>query len=119
MMSPGNGPEGFAVAPNGKTAATPLLLGTGAKESDWFKTKGGELVLMSIGAGGNLAVTSRAKLGGLPEGVVYSANSEYLYVGNYYDQNVQVFRIAGGKLQEVGQPLKLPGQPASMRGPAH
>ena len=27
VMAPGNGPEGFAIAPDGKTAATPLLLG--------------------------------------------------------------------------------------------
>ena len=27
IMSPGNGPEGFAISPNGKWAATPLLLG--------------------------------------------------------------------------------------------
>src|SRR3954469_18702135 len=56
IMTPGNGPEGFAIAPNGKWAA-PLLLGTGAKDSDWFKTRNGELVLMSIGPGGRLTVT--------------------------------------------------------------
>jgi len=123
LMSPGTGPEGFAIAPDGKTAATPLLRGSGAKPTDWFKTKGGELVLMSIGPGGKLAVTARAPLGGLPEGIAYSpasshVYSEYVYVGNYLDQDVQVFRIAGGKLNEVGPRLKLPGQPASMRGPA-
>ena len=117
VMSPGIGPEGFAIAPDGKTAATPLLLGTAAKDSDWFKTKTGELALMAIGEGGKLTVTARAPLGGLPEGVVYSPNSDYLYVGNYIDQDLQVFALAGGKLTEVGPKLKLPGQPASMRGP--
>ncbi|MGY8680313.1 beta-propeller fold lactonase family protein [Bradyrhizobium sp. UFLA05-153] len=118
VMSPGIGPEGFAVAPDGKTAATPLLLGTAAKDSDWFKTKAGELVLMSIGTGGKLTVTARAPLGGLPEGIVYSPNSDYLYVGNYIDQDLQVFALADGKLTEAGPRLKLPGQPASMRAPA-
>ena len=118
LMTPGIGPEGFAIAPDGKTAAAPLLLGSAAKESDWFRTKDGELVLMSIGAGGKLTVTARARLGGLPEGVVYSPKSDYLYVGNYVDQDVQVFHIARGKLTEVGSRLKLPGQPASMRAPA-
>src|SRR5260370_11810767 len=66
-MTPGIGPEGFAIAPDGKTAATPLLLGTAAKDSDWFKTKAGELALMSIGTGGKLTVTARAPLGGPPE----------------------------------------------------
>jgi DNA-binding beta-propeller fold protein YncE len=73
---------------------------------------------MSIGAGGRLTVTARAPLGGLPEGIAYSPKSDYLYVGNYIDNDVQVFHIADGKLTEVGPRLKLPGQPASMRAPA-
>lgn len=118
VMSPGTGPEGFAISPNGKIAATPLLLGSGANDGDWFKTKTGELVVMSIGADGKLAVTARAPLGGLPEGIAYSPNSEYLYVGNYFDKDLQVFHLENGKLTEAGPRLKLPGQPASMRGPA-
>jgi DNA-binding beta-propeller fold protein YncE len=116
LMSPGNGPEGFAIAPNGKFAVTPLLLGTGAKHSAWFYTTQGQAVLMSVGVGGKLAVLSRAKLGGLPEGIAFSPNSDYVYIGNYIDRNLQVFRIAGGKLVDTGVVLKLPGQPASMRG---
>jgi DNA-binding beta-propeller fold protein YncE len=116
LMSPGTGPEGFAIAPNGRTAATPLILGSGAKPTDWFKTPGGQLALMSVGAGGNLTVTSRTPLGRLPEGIAYSPNSDYIYVGNYIDQNLQVFHVVGGKAVQVGPPIKLPGQPASMRG---
>jgi DNA-binding beta-propeller fold protein YncE len=118
IMSPGNGAEGFAVAPNGKTAATALILGSGAKPSDWFKTKEGRLVVMSVGANGKLTTTGEAPLGALPEGIAYSPNSEYIYVGNYIDQNLQVFRIQNGKPVQAGPSLKLPGQPASMRGPA-
>ena len=117
VMSPGVGPEGLAISPDGKWAATPLLRGTGAKTSDWFYTKTGELVLMAVGNDGQLTVSARATLGGLPEGIVFSPQSDYIYVGNYFEQNIQIFRIAGGQLQEVGPPLKLPGQPASMRGP--
>ena len=116
IMSPGNGPEGFAISPNGKWAATPLLLGSGAKGSDWFKTEGGELAVMSIGPGGKLTVTGRASLGGLPEGIAYSPNSDYIYVGNYMDKDLQVFRLNNGRPVQVGSNIKLPGQPASMRG---
>ena len=116
LMSPGTGPEGFAISPNGKWAITPLLLGSGAKQADWFKTKGGELVVMSIGTGGKLTVTGKAALGGLPEGIAYSPNSQYVYVGNYFDQDLQVFRLVNGKPVQVGPNMKLPGQPASMRG---
>jgi DNA-binding beta-propeller fold protein YncE len=118
IMSPGNGPEGFAISPNGKWAAVPLLLGSGAKDSDWFKTKSGELVVMAIGPGGKLTVTGKAPLGSLPEGIAYSPNSDYIYVGNYVGKDLQVFRVNNGKPIQVGADLKLPGQPASMRGRA-
>jgi DNA-binding beta-propeller fold protein YncE len=118
LMTPGNGPEGFAVSPDGKWAATPLLLGSGAKHSAYFYTKGGELALMSVGPHGKLTVTDRATLGGLPEGVAFSPNGAYVYVGNYIDNDLQTFRIEGGKLTQVGTNLKLPGQPASLRAPA-
>jgi hypothetical protein len=118
IMSPGNGPEGFAISPNGKWAAAPLLLGSGAKDSDWFKTENGELVVMAVGAGGRLTVTGKAPLGALPEGIAFSPDSDYIYVGNYMDKDLQVFRISNGKVAQVGGSIKLPGQPASMRGPA-
>jgi DNA-binding beta-propeller fold protein YncE len=116
IMSPGNGPEGFAISPNGKWAATPLLLGSGAKNGDWFKTKSGELVVMSVGPGGKLTITGKAPLGALPEGIAYSPNSDYIYVGNYADKDLQVFKLNNGKPTQVGPNIKLPGQPASMRG---
>lgn len=119
LMSPGNGPEGFAIAPDGKWAVAPLLLGTGAKKSDWFFTKNGSAALISIGAGGKLKLVNSLPLGALPEGIAFSPNSEYVYIGNYLDRNLQVFRIAGGKLVDTGVKLALPGQPASMRGTAH
>jgi DNA-binding beta-propeller fold protein YncE len=119
LMAPGNGPEGFAIAPDGKWAVAPLLLGTGAKHSDWFYTKNGTAALISIGAGGKLKLVNTAPLGALPEGIAFSPNSEYVYIGNYLDRNLQVFRIVGGKLVDTKVKLALPGQPASMRGPAH
>lgn len=118
LMSPGNGPEGLAISPNGKWVATPLLLGTGAKHSAYFYARKGELALLAVGPHGKLTVAGRARLGGLPEGIVFSPKSDYVYVGNYHDRDLQVFHIDGGALKQVGPNLKLPGQPASMRGPA-
>jgi DNA-binding beta-propeller fold protein YncE len=118
LMSPGGGPEGFAISPDGRWAAAPLLLGSGAKASDWFKTKGGELALMAVGHDGKLRVTGRAPLGALPEGIAYSPNSEFIYVGNFMDKTLQVFRVNNGKPRQVGEAVALPGQPASMRGVA-
>ena len=30
----------------------------------------------------------------MPEGVAFSPNSQYVYIGNYIDKTLQVFRIA-------------------------
>jgi DNA-binding beta-propeller fold protein YncE len=72
---------------------------------------------MSVGPGGKLTVVSKAPIGALPEGVAFSPNSEYVYIGNFIDKNLQIFRIAGGKLVAAGT-MALPGQPASVRGVA-
>jgi len=119
LSTPGAGPEGFAISPNGKWAVAPLLLGSGNKQNDWAYVRNGEAALLSVSAQGELRVVNRLPLGGLPEGVAFSPNSEYVYIGNYIDQNVQVFRIAAGRLVATGVTLKLPGQPASMRALAH
>jgi len=117
LMSPGTGAEGFSIAPNGKWAATALIEGSGAKPSAWNYVKGGHAALMSIGTGGQLAVMSKAPIGALPEDIAFSPKGDYLYIGNYIDKNLQTFHIVGGKLVAVGT-MALPGQPASMRGPA-
>ncbi len=117
IMAPGTGAEGFAISPSGKWAVTPLLEGSGAKPSAWNYTKGGHAALMSVSAAGKLTVANRAPLGALPEGIAFSPNGDYVYIGNYIDKNLQIFHIAGGKLVAAGT-MMLPGQPASMRGPA-
>lgn len=117
ITAPGTNPEGFAIAPNGKWAVALLLEGTDAKPTDWNHTKGGHAALMSIGANGMLTVLDRAPLGALPEGVAFSPNSQYVYISNYIDKTLQVFRIAGNRLAPVVT-MPLPGQPAAMRGPA-
>ncbi len=115
LTTVGRGSEGFALSPNGQWAAIPLLLGSGDKQGDWGYTRNGEVVLASVGTGGELVAVSRLSTGGLPEGIAFSPDGQYVYVANFNDQNLQVFRIVGGKLTATDVTLKLPGRPASMR----
>ena len=120
VMTAGTGPEGFAISPDGKWVAAALISGSGAKQGDWFKTANGELALMAFDPkNGEMVVKSRAPLGGLPDGVAFSPKSDYVYVGNFFDADLQVFRILGGNLKPVEPTIKLGGQPASMRGLPH
>ncbi len=115
LTTAGPGPEGFAISPDGKWAVIPLLLGSSLKQKDWAYTKNGEAVLLAVGKQGEMQVVNRLPVGGLPEGVAFSPDSEYVYISNFNDQNLQVFRIADGRLTATEVTLKLPGQPASMR----
>ena len=114
----GDGPEGFAISPDGKWAATPLLLGSSAKPSDWAYHRDGSTVLLDLGKPDDPHVVSTLPAGAIPEGIAFSPDSQYVYVGNYQDKNVQVYRIENGKLTDTGVKLALPGQPASIRGVA-
>ena len=116
LTTAGAGPEGMAISPDGKYFVTPLLLGTSGMKSDYFYGRHGQAVLASIGSDGGIKVLDRAVLGGLPEGVAFSRDSRYVYIGNYIDKTLQVFSITRNTLQPHGLPIALPGQPASMRG---
>lgn len=116
LTTAGTGPEGMAISPNGKYFVTPLLLGTGGMKSDYFYGRHGQAVLATIGPDGGLKIVDRAVLGALPEGIAFSRESRYVYIGNYSDKSLQVFSIVRNTLQPHGLPINLPGQPASLRG---
>ena len=115
-VSIGDGPEGLAISPDGKWVMIPLLLGTTAPQTAWSYTKGGAAALIAIEPGGKLRLVSTQPLGAIPEGVAWSPDSGAVYVGNYADRDMQVFQVKNGTLVDSGARVKLPGQPASMRG---
>lgn len=118
ITTAGAGPEGMAISPDGKYFVTPLLLGTGGMSSDYFYGRHGQAVLATLAPDGTLAIKDRQVLGALPEGVAFSRDSRYVYIGNYSDKTLQVFSITRNTLQPHGLPITLPGQPASIRGVA-
>ena len=51
----------------------------------------------------------------VPEGVGFSPDGNYVYVGNFIDQDLSILKVDGDKLTDTGQRFKLPGHPASLR----
>ena len=49
---------------------------------------------------------------------MFSPDGRYLYVGNFIDSDVSILSVDGTTVTNTGKQLKLPGQPASMRGRA-
>src|SRR6267142_120524 len=114
----GDAPEGFAISPKGEVAVAVLLGGASVPKSAWFNTKrNGSLAVLKI-EGKKVTKVGEVEVGGLPEGVVFSPDGKYVYVGNYTDRDVSILKVDGTKITDTGKKLKLPGQPASMRGRA-
>ena len=114
----GDAPEGFAISPTGEIAVAILLNGSaGVAKNAWFANKAGKVVVLKID-GKKVTKVGEIEVGGLPEGVVFSPDGKYLYVGNYTDRDVSILKVDGTKVTDTGKRLSLPGQPASMRGAA-
>jgi len=115
----GDAPEGFAISPTGKLAAAVLLKGSNQAWSSWFYNRNGSVVILKID-GKKVTKLDEVEVRGLPEGAVWSADGKYLFVGNYTDSDVSILKVdetkKGIRVINTGKSLKLPGQPASMRG---
>ncbi len=111
----GDGPEGLAISPTGQIAVALLLRGSNAAKSAFFYNKNGSVVAMRID-GKKVTKTNEIEVGGLPEGVVFSDDGRYLYVGNFITKDVSILRVEGDRLVDTGKRFSLPGHPASMRG---
>ncbi len=112
----GQGPEGLAISPDGRWVAVPLLNGSSALHAAPGYHPTGTLQVFALD-GQALRPTGEAPLGAVPEGVAWSPDGRWLYVGNYNDRNLQVFRVEDGR-PVATDTLPLPGQPASLRGTA-
>jgi DNA-binding beta-propeller fold protein YncE len=113
----GDGPEGFAMAPDGKSAVVLLLHGSTSGPSEWPYHPNGGAVMIAIDNGKARVLPGEVKLGSVPEGVAYSHDSKYIYVGDFTDKRLHIIKLGAKGLSETGT-MTLPGHPASLRGPA-
>lgn len=112
-ISVGDSPEGLVISPKGNLAVTVEAQGSNRSKDTWYYHPGGALSILKID-GTHVTRVGKATVGALPEGAAFSADGSYLYVGNFMDSDLSVFRVAGTQLTSTGR-FKLPGQPASMR----
>ena len=110
----GDSPEGLAISPKGDMAVTIEARGSNRPKDNWIHHPAGAVTVLSID-GKKVTRAGEAPVGLLPEGGAFSADGSYLYIGNFIDSDLSVFRVAGSQLTDTGQRFKLPGQPASMR----
>ncbi len=113
----GDAPEGLAISPTGEIAVALLLRGSNSAKTAWFYNRNGSVVVLKID-GKTVTKVGEVEVRGLPEGVVFSPDGKYLYVGNFMDSDVSILKVDGTKVTDTGKRLQLPGHPASMRGRA-
>jgi DNA-binding beta-propeller fold protein YncE len=111
----GDGPEGLAVSPVGGYAASLLLNGTGpTPKTAFYRHEKSYVALLKID-GKTVHKVAQADVGDLAEGIAFSPDGRYLYVGNFGDSDIDILRLEGDNLTKVAN-FPLPGHPASMRG---
>ena len=111
----GDGPEGLAMSPAGGYAASLILNGTGGTPKTAFYRHDHSYVALLKIDGKSVRKVGQADVGGLAEGLAFSPDGHFLYVGNFVDGDIDILRLDGDALTKLGS-LALPGHPASMRG---
>jgi DNA-binding beta-propeller fold protein YncE len=111
----GDAPEGFAISPKGDLAVAILLRGSNSDKNAFYYHKNGALVALKID-GKKVQKVGEVELGGLPEGVAFSPDGQYIYVGNFMDSDMSILKVEGDKVTDTGKKMKLAGHPASVRG---
>src|SRR5271165_2873606 len=111
----GDSPEGLAISPKGDLAVSIEARGSNMPKTAFLHHPGGAVTALKID-GKRVTNVGDINVGGLPEGVAFSPDGQYLYVGNFMDGDLWVLRVEGSKLTDTSQRIKLPGHPASIRG---
>ena len=109
----GDAPEGFAISPKGDVAIAVLVAGNSDKKA-FFARKNGVAVVLAI-EGKHVRKVAELEVGSLAEGVAFSSDGKYCYIGNFLDKNLSVLKIDGQRISDTGKRLPLPGHPASLR----
>jgi DNA-binding beta-propeller fold protein YncE len=110
----GDAPEGLAISPKGDLALAILVAGNSNKKA-FYSRNGGTAIVLKID-GNKVTKVAELAVGGLAEGVAFSPDGAYAYIGNYLDNDMSILKINGTEVTDTGKKLKLPGHPASLRG---
>ena len=112
----GDTAETLAISPDGRRAAVAVVKGSAARHASPAYTPASTAVLVAILPEGRLRYLGEAPAGAVVQGIAFDPGGEYVYIGNYTDRSLGVYRVEGDAIRDTGFRLALPGQPASLRG---
>jgi DNA-binding beta-propeller fold protein YncE len=107
-------PEGIKLSPDGKWLAVVMHYGSGRPKESPFRTENGMVALYAVD-GTQLRKHGEAKIGAWSQGVVFTADSKTVLVGNMVEKDIAVYRIETSGVVDTGERIKVGGGPAAMR----
>ena len=117
-VTAGDAPEAFAISQSGKIAVALLLGGDVLLSGEhWAHSQKGSIAVFEID-GLNVVASQVIEIGGLPEGVAFSPNGEFMYVSSFVGKEVRVYKVESTRVRDTGVRIPLPGHPGSMRARA-
>lgn len=114
-VSVGDAPEGVSFTRDGRLAAVTILQGSyDAPKGAWWRNDAGVMTILRIGKSG-ASVASSVSVGAFPEGVAFSADGRFAYVGNFASSTLSIVPVSKDGAAKTPTTLQLPGPPASLR----
>lgn len=114
----GDGPEGFAMGPDGRYAVVVLLRGSNADKSLPHYRPNSEAVALKID-GKKVTRLNGVEVPGFAEGVAFRQDGRTVYVGSYTRSSLHILEMRGDTLVDTGVSMPITGHPASMRTRPH
>jgi DNA-binding beta-propeller fold protein YncE len=110
-------PEGLAISPKGDLAVVASVQASN-NPLMWYYHKTGNVTILRI-AGDKVTAIKTLDVGRVPEAVAFTPDGQYIYVGNYTDEDFSILKVNGTNVVDTGKRFKVGGHPASARMSAH
>jgi DNA-binding beta-propeller fold protein YncE len=107
-------PEGAAISPNGRWIAVQSMAGSSLPKDNPGRRDAGQIVLFEI-KNGQAVQVSQTPSGEAAQGIVFSADSQYVLAQMNVEKAIGVYRVNNGKIVDTGERIQLSGGPTSLR----
>lgn len=110
----GQTPEGINLSSDGKLCAVVVMNGSNKPKDSPFYNDNGKVLVYRVEQK-KLTKLAEAPIGHWSQGVAFTPDNQYVLVQNMVEKDIMVFKLAGDKLEDTGQRLKMKGGPAAIR----
>jgi DNA-binding beta-propeller fold protein YncE len=107
----GDAPEGLAMSPKGDLAVVANVDGSNMPKA-WYHHPAASLTVLRI-AGTTVTPIKTVPVGTFTEAVVFTPDGQYIYAGNFADQDFSILKVDGDNVLNTGKRFKVGGHPAS------